>query len=382
MFLLLIIYLYSAVFQIKQLGNFENMKINLLGQRNILGMGVLYENFSEGLKKIPFIKSKICEVDVTDSVAVDKLCQTSSEVDINIWFLPSAMFGMPKGKNVVWAFFESTVLPDVYVNYYNSADVVWAPSNWANSILLKNGVKAEKIHIVPGGVCPATFNPFERKIGKVRDSNVFRFLAIGKYEERKGYTQLFEAFKLAFENNPNVELIVKADCFANLDVKKHELNIKINDLNVENIRIAEGAFSVNDMVALYNYADCFVYPSRAEGWGLPLIEAIACGLPVLATNYSGHGEFLSKIDGYYVPIDYKMVQIGAEFRKLWSIENKHDAFWAEADIVDMASKMRNLVSTRHESKLKANVASDIIRTDFTWQKSIDAGINSISDLLS
>jgi glycosyltransferase involved in cell wall biosynthesis len=289
---------------------------------------------------------------------------------------------MPKGKNVVWAFFESTVLPDVYVNYYNSADVVWAPSNWANSILLKNGVKAEKIHIVPGGVCPATFNPFERKIRKVRDSNVFRFLAIGKYEERKGYTQLFEAFKLAFENNPNVELIVKADCFANLDVKKHELNIKINDLNIENIRIAEGAFSVNDMVALYNYADCFVYPSRAEGWGLPLIEAIACGLPVLATNYSGHGEFLSKIDGYYVPIDYKMVQIGAEFRKLWSIENKHDAFWAEADIVDMASKMRNLVSTRHESKLKANVASDIIRTDFTWQKSIDAGINSISDLLS
>lgn len=353
------------------------MAINLLGQHNILGMGVLYTNFSGCLKKFPHLKSIINEVDVTNTNSMDEFVRLSQEDDINIWFLPSPYFGRPNGKNVVWAFFESTVLPEIFINYYNSADLVWAPSDWAKGVLYSNGVDLSHIDIVPAGVCPSTFNPFQREKQNAVDSKIFRFLAVGKYEERKGYKQLFEAFKLAFENDSAVELIVKADCFADLDAKRKELVDNIAELNITNINITYGAFSNEDMVALYNYADAFVYPTRAEGWGLPLIEAIASGLPVIATNYSGQTEFLSKIDGYYLSPEYRLVSIGSEFKKLWSINDNASAVWAQVDPEDLALKMRMIVADCEAWSKRAIYASDVVRTYFTWQRAVDAGVSSL-----
>src|SRR5207247_1086784 len=48
------------------------------------------------------------------------------------------------------------------------------------------------------------------------------------------------------------------------------------------------------LAALYRSADCFVLPSRGEGWGMPLLEAMACGLPVIATDWSGPRDFLKE----------------------------------------------------------------------------------------
>lgn len=352
------------------------MRINLFGQRNILGMGVLFGNFVDGLKKMPFTLPLISEIDVTDELAVNEAVKLSSQSDINVWFLPSPMYRRPYGKNIVWAFFESTILPSVYINYYNSAEQVWAPSRWAYDVLVNNGVNSKKIKVIHAGVCPATYNPFYRKIERKKYDSKFRFLAVGKYEERKGYTQLFDAFKRSFYNNSDVELIIKADCFANIEPKKQRLMATIKELNISNIKIADGEYKINDMVNLYNSCDCFVYPSRAEGWGLPLIEAIACGLPVMSTSYSGQQEFLSYINGYFMPLDYKMVQIEQEFKKLWLIEDAHNAVWAEADPIEMASKMRVMINSHVEWSEKAIVASNIIRSKFSWQNAVDSAIQA------
>jgi glycosyltransferase involved in cell wall biosynthesis len=54
---------------------------------------------------------------------------------------------------------------------------------------------------------------------------------------------------------------------------------------------------------LYRACDVFVLPTRAEGWGLPLIEAVAAGLPIITTMHSGHTEFLQHVTDSVLPVD-------------------------------------------------------------------------------
>jgi len=58
-----------------------------------------------------------------------------------------------------------------------------------------------------------------------------------------------------------------------------------------------------DMPRLYKGADCFVLPSRGEGWGRPHIEAMSMGLPAIATNWSGNTEFMLEDNSYLIPIN-------------------------------------------------------------------------------
>ena len=104
-------------------------------------------------------------------------------------------------------------------------------------------------------------------------------------------------------------------------------------LGLRNVVPISGALSTSDMALLYNNYDALIFPSRAEGWGLPLIEAIACGLPVISTYYSGHAEYLSAIDGQFVRLDHQLQPINCpEFLQHW----KAGGQWAVASPDEIA----------------------------------------------
>jgi glycosyltransferase involved in cell wall biosynthesis len=147
---------------------------------------------------------------------------------------------------------------------------------------------------------------------------------------------------------------------------------------MKNVRLLQGQFSQQDLLALYSSVHSFVFPARAEGWGLPLIEAIASGLPTLATNYSGHKEFLSKIPGLYSPIKYDLVPIeDPEFQSYWPSRKGSWGRWAEADIHDLAKKMTDLAKHYPKWQKKALGASDVIRSQFSWDAARDKALSSL-----
>lgn len=356
--------------------NLIKMKINLFGQRNILGGGVHFSSFADELRRYTVFNEIIKEWDITNHASLVEAVSQTNVDDINIWFFgPNPSVTFFKGKNIVWAIFESDLLPRQYIEALLNADLVWTPSNWAKSILVANGLPPEKIDVVPEGVDQYIFHPFQKN---VNNSGCYSFLAIGKYEQRKGYDQLLQAFKKVSGTSSDVQLLIKADFFIDDERASNELKKQVEKTGLKNIKIIKGAVGTKDLLVLYSYVDGFVLPSRAEGWGLTLVEAIACGLPTATVNYSGQTEYLSKITNFYLPIKHKIVPINDPiFKRYWSSDSDDYGNWAEADVDDLAAQMLDMVKNQAEWNERALKASAIIRAEFNWSKAVDAAIESL-----
>lgn len=105
---------------------------------------------------------------------------------------------------------------------------------------------------------------------------------------------------------------------------------------------------------LFKAAHCFVLPSRGEGWGRPHVEAMAMGLPVIATNWSGHTEYLKPHNGYPLPILPGLVPVPAN-----SAFAGH--LWADPDHEALRELMRHVQTHREEAAAKGkNARADMV----------------------
>jgi glycosyltransferase involved in cell wall biosynthesis len=125
----------------------------------------------------------------------------------------------------------------------------------------------------------------------------------------------------------------------------------------------------------YQEADAFVLPTRAEGWGLPIIEALACGTPVVTTRYSGQSEFLSAVEGCFYPIDYTMAPIrDPEFLRYWPGVDTLGGEWAEPDFASLSRGLRGVFENHPQWAVRARSASTIIRREFSWSLAAEKAI--------
>jgi glycosyltransferase involved in cell wall biosynthesis len=359
----------------------EGMKINVIGQHHPTGFGNHFSAFCEHLKKYSYLEGEIFEYRLTDEASVERLVKSATPRDINIWFYAFARPGtlMTRGRNVVWAIFEQDKLAPAYLNKLSRADLIWTPSSWAKAILERQGLPTDKVDLVPEGVDPGIFHPFCRAWHEARSRDTFRFLMVGKFEARKGYTQLVEAFVKAFGKDPKVELLIKGDFFhQGREVRGAKLLDLVRRADAPNIRLLTGEVSREELFMIYNAADAFVFPSRAEGWGLPLIEAMACGLPAIAVNYSGQTEFLKEVEGHFMPVAHRLVPINDPEYQQFALGHEGDwGRWAEADVDDLAQKLQEMVKNYPAWRQNGLRASQILRAKFPWTTATDIALESL-----
>lgn len=346
--------------------------IRLIGQRNILGAGVHFSEFADQFRSLRLLGSVLEEVDFANPQALREAAERSTDRDLNIWFVQHPAIERFRGTHVQWAIFEADVLPIEYIDHLKRhARAVWVPSQWGRDVLIRCGLDPQCIDVVPEGVNPAGFHPFLRP-RRAREAQPFHFLAVGKFEERKAYRPLLESFRTAFDNDPSVQLILKADYFIRADQARTELETLVAGLGLTNVKFAWGRFQPDQLLALYTDADAFVFPSRAEGWGLPLIEAIASGLPVIATVYSGHSEFLRPIRGLISPVEFDLEPIqDEEYLRYWPGLAARQARWAAPRVESMVQLLREEVQARSVRQAAALEASRVVRQRFTWRAAVD-----------
>jgi glycosyltransferase involved in cell wall biosynthesis len=182
------------------------------------------------------------------------------------------------------------------------ADKIITVSNATKDYVLSLGAKPEKVTVLHNGVDLARFRPLagkreemRRKLGISQNSIVV--LTVRRLVYKNGIDTLIESANIAVKKNPKIVFLVVG--------KGPDLNnvqMRIEQLGIENNFRFTGFVKDEDLPFYYNAADFFALPSKS-GEGLPLValEAMACGLPVIATDVGGISEILMEDYGKLVP---------------------------------------------------------------------------------
>lgn len=348
------------------------MKIRLIGVQNLLGIGVHYSNISTALQRIQGIGCFVEEVNSTDMTAMLAAATRSQPGDINICFSSINLQGHFQGTNVQWIVFESTRVPEIVMPTMLASDLVWVPSEWGRNTLIANGQNPSLCDVVHEGVNTSTYHPWYQP----PPTDPLKFLIVGKLEQRKSQIETLLAWKQAFDNDPSVLLTIKTNHFADIDSKKVGLENVINQLGLTNVNVIWETQTC--MFDLYRDHHVFVLPTKGEGWGLPLIEAAAMGMPIITTMYSAQTQFLHPIKSSVVPVAYDLGAIEcAEFQHFYPTSDQNYGQWA---IPKIHSIVGALTQARHNYvalKQQAMNNALTIRRDFSWSRSADSVVKTL-----
>ena len=339
------------------------MKIRLIGQRNNFGIGVHYTNFATALGKLFYWSDLVEEISFTDESALLAAAARSEPNDINICFVSIPLQKHFRGTNIQWVVFESTRVPPNIMSTMLTADVVWVPSAWGREVLIQNGLDPVRCDVVPEGVDTDQFHPWHPPV----DDGVFRYLLTGKYERRKSITETIDAWAQVFGNNPKFELSIKTNHVMNHEENKQKITEHVHGLGLTNVNVWYGNLSLTELSSLYQRHNVFVLPTKGEGWGLPMIEAAAVGMPIVTTMWSGNTEFLNPIKNSVAPVEYDMTPIDCpEYQLFYPTEDKDWGTWAQPRPKSIAQALLYACDFFPELKTNAVANSDVIRRNFSW----------------
>jgi glycosyltransferase involved in cell wall biosynthesis len=228
------------------------------------------------------------------------LCDVDSP-HIKIWHQFDLLEHIGRGPYYAMTFFELDTLSTIEQKSLSVPDRLFVTSDWAKQVLIQNKVSTP-IDIVPLGVDRTVFN---ETLYKKNHNDKYIFLNIGKWEVRKGHDILLELFEKAFPEETDVELYILASEKTNSYSSNEELKKWKSMYDRPRIKLYNGVNSHYDVAQIIASSDCGLYPSRAEGWNMELLESMSMNKPVIATNYSSHTEFCNANNSLLVDIKDK-----------------------------------------------------------------------------
>ncbi len=323
---------------------------------------------SEDQKKFPeIIKLWNKEKEESDVVIYNDFPKTG--------YVAHGLNKLPGKIKLMYLAWEESVYPKMWVDEVNqNLHGVMVASSFVQKILRKEGIKVP-IAVVPNGIDKNVMVQPTQKY-PLKTKKKFKFLHISSARTRKGIDVLLKAYFEEFTKEDDVCLVIKS-----FPGPENLVNDLLGELRKENSPEVEHIFDSEltdqDLVNLNASCDCAVYPTRAEGFGLPIAEAMYIGIPVIATNYSAHLDFFSEENGF--PVKYKLVEAtNSEMINL-------GAKWAEPDLRDLKRQMRLVYSSQSDSKLTDVIAQKVKNAKTTalnlnWTKSAEEALNYIKKI--
>lgn len=183
-----------------------------------------------------------------------------------------------------------------YQEVLNELPLILVTSNWVKEMYVRDGIRAENIEVLPVGCDTSSFVPFDKndpKILTVRESlgispDQIMILTVGGDAASKGAQEVMQALALIDTKAPDWKYVCKVWPQPRTEVQ-NMLDLKMAEsLGLEkNITYATNKISRNFMPYLIGACDIYAAPSRLEGFGMPQVEAGACGKPVIGINAMG-----------------------------------------------------------------------------------------------
>ncbi len=198
-----------------------------------------------------------------------------------------------------------------------SSSAIITDSNASNNDIEKIiGYKKTSVYTIPLGVS-SDFSIIKSDDFKLKTKNKYSLpdhfiLNVGDVNYNKNSEGLITAFNLIADKFKHLDLVLIGKGF--IDPSSQLINLKslINNFGLEDRIHRLANVSPVDLVAIYNLADIYIQPSFAEGFGLPILEAMSCGCPVIASNIDSHMEILGDAALTFNPNNIQDIVIAVE----------------------------------------------------------------------
>ena len=252
---------------------------------------------------------------------------------------------------------EESVFPPEWVDDFNRClDGMTCLSSHVEKIMIDNGVS------IPLTVSGCGADHWERitscKSYRIH-TKAFRFLHVSSCFPRKGADVMLKAYGDAFTSSDDVTLVIKTFPNPHNEIRHWIEEAKKDNPYYPDVLIIEKDLEESQLKALYEQCHVLVAPSRAEGFGLPMAEAILSGLPVITTGWSGQLDFCTEETAWLV--DYSFAPAQTHF-------NLYNSVWAEPSRVHLAETMKKLfLLSAQERDKKVQKGRTLILENYRWR---------------
>lgn len=288
----------------------------------------------------------------------------------------------------VTAAVETDICNPEWIQAINSMDLIIVPSQHVKKTIENSGSVQKKIEVVPEAFLDEIVDPkkkFLKELSGIETS--FNFLVYGQLTGNRDTTDRKNTYRTlkwiceTFRKDSDVGIIIKTNSARNSmfdkSITKDILKKTLGQIRKEGtvpVYFLHGYMNDQEVASLYRHPEikALVNLTRGEGYGLPILEAAASDLPVIATNWSGHLDFMNK--GRFLPVDYDIVDIDPSKvdKKIFMEGSK----WAEPKEVSAKKVLRKFKDQPDKPKEWAQELGKKIREEYS-QSSIEKKYDKI-----
>ena len=280
-------------------------------------------------------------------------------------------------KNIgITAAVETDKCNPKWIESCNKMDGIIVPSTFTKSVLKRSGICMTPIHVIH-----EYFNDNilldHTNVHDIKFKTDLNFLIVGQMgaispdDDRKNIFNTIAGIINACQEREDIGIVIKTNLGKGTEIDRqlcintfNQMKAAINTKYKNKIYLVHGSMTNQEIASLYTHPQikCLVSATRGEGFGLPLIKAAASGLPIIATNWSGHLDFLGE---KFLKINYELKEISQS-----RVDNRifFKGFkWANPDPHDIKNKVSKFLQNQDYYKDIANSLMSDVRNNFSKQ---------------
>ena len=262
-------------------------------------------------------------------------------------------------------------VPAFWDAHHDTDTIIITPSQWSRRGFLRSGANPDRVVVVPHGVDTRTFYPLSpeertalRK--KYGIDGCFAFLNISIMTWNKGIRPLLKAFAAVVERYPEARLILKGT-----EALRKSRKFIVGDMKailteaeaarvIPRIAYLGDNLSAGELAQLHQIADAYVAPYLAEGFNMPVLEAAACGLPVICTAGGPTDDFTRSDFALHIKSKLEITEIDGERRFYLHPDLEHTI-----ELMCQAIEQPAFLERAHQASVR------FVENGYTWQHIVD-----------
>ena len=264
--------------------------------------------------------------------------------------------------------YETSILPKIWVPEISHIDYALPSSNFSKEVFVNSGWPEEKCIVVPHGINLSDFED-KSKVDNLKTRKKFKFLNVSIPHYRKNIDVLIDAYYSAFTDKDDVCLLLKTtlakpkykfECDVVKEILKVQKSKKHRGKPLPQVEVVQHKY--DSMIPLYNSCDCLVSATSAEGFGLPLLEALAANMVVIAPRCTGHLDFLN--DSNSLLAEVKEIKADERYQ-YWRVSKGATTYLP--DVESLAHNMKMVYNNYKDLKIRFDEGRIKTINEFSWE---------------